>query len=109
MHTGRTYNPRPMSWVLSARFETTGTNMRRIIFSCCLVVALCPVGCSRKVQKPSLFNPGPANYQRQNATVHDPYPLNDVGPPIVGGRPRDFQVPADEVTRARQYAPWGAR
>jgi len=59
-------------------------------------------GCSPDVRKPRLIGPGPAWYQRANAEQFDPYPQNDMGPEIVGGRPLDFQKPPDEVVRARQ-------
>jgi len=65
--------------------------------------------CSSAVRKPTLLHPGPAYFQRNNAQQFDPYPLNDLGPEIVGGRPREFQKPPSEVDRARQgqtIAPW---
>jgi hypothetical protein len=62
-------------------------------------------GCTPEVHRyirfPSLDNPGPAPYQRAAAIRHDPYPLNDVGPEIEGGRPREYQQPVNEVDRAR--------
>ena len=63
------------------------------------------IGCTSEVHRymrfPNLYNPGPAPYQRAEAIRHDPYPLNDVGPEIEGGRPRDYQQPVNEVERAR--------
>lgn len=49
----------------------------------------------------SIAHPGPAAYQRSLAIQHDPYLLNDVGPEVVGGRPRDYDIPLNEVQRAR--------
>lgn len=69
------------------------------------VLLLC--GCSPTLHKPQLLHPGPAWYQRRIAEEFDPYPLNDLGPEIVGGRPREFQKPDNEVTRARQQLPLG--
>ncbi len=71
--------------------------------------ALLPLlaACSATVRKPQLQHPGPAGYQRNNAMQFDPYPLNDMGPEIVGGRPIDFQKPPAEVLRARQQQPVG--
>lgn len=63
--------------------------------------------CSPYVRKPQLLHPGPAGYQRYNATQFDPYPQQDVGPEIVGGRPPDFAVPPNEVERAYQHDPSG--
>ena len=57
-----------------------------------LLVALVS-GCGG-YQLPDLYHPGPAGYQRAVATQrHDPYPLDDVAEPVVGGRPREFQRP----------------
>lgn len=36
--------------------------------------------------------------------VHDPYTLNDLGPEVVGGRPREYQQPVTELERARMYS-----
>ena len=71
----------------------------------CLVSLCVPIAaCSPSVRTPRLYNPGPAGYQRYQATAgHDPYPLPDVGPEIEGGRPREFQRPTPEVERARQF------
>ena len=42
--------------------------------------------------------------------MFDPYPLNDIGPAIVGGRPREFANPLPEPQRneltARPTSPW---
>ena len=65
--------------------------------------------CSPTLRRPQLVGPGPAPLQRYNATQFDPYPPNDVAPPIVGGRPIDFMMPPNEVERGRQYLnqqPW---
>jgi len=71
-----------------------------------LVIAL---GCSHP--RPLLAPQGPMRMQQNNASYHDPYPDNDAGPEIVGGRPRDFQVPSAEPVRSRRFAEslWGAR
>lgn len=50
---------------------------------------------------PDWLHPGPTQYQRFNAVLHDPYPDNDAGPEVVGGRPRDFQKPLAEPARNR--------
>ncbi len=60
-------------------------------------------GCSSAVRTPHLLHPGPAPLQRGNAEVIDPYPLPDMGPEMVGARPREFDVPRNEVVRAQQY------
>ena len=44
---------------------------------------------------------GPRRGSAGQAIQHDPYPLDDVGPEIVGGRPLAYQRPVHEVDRAR--------
>ncbi|MDI9443696.1 MAG: hypothetical protein QM844_05970, partial [Planctomycetota bacterium] len=56
-------------------------------------------GC-RGMHIPRIQGPGTAPYQRGIAERFDPYPENDVGPAVVGGRPRDFDRPAAEPVRA---------
>ncbi len=67
-------------------------------------IAASVIGCSaeagRVIQFPDLAHPGPAPIQRARAIQHDPYPLNDIGPEVVGGRPREYQQPLPEVDRA---------
>ncbi len=55
----------------------------------------CAVGLPRR----GLGAPGPSQYQRDRATYNDPYPDNDIGPPVVGGRPRDFEQQQPEPAR----------
>jgi hypothetical protein len=56
-----------------------------------------------------LRGPGPIYQQQQNASIHDPYALDELGPEIVGSRPRDFQKPLAEPVRNRWFADswWG--
>jgi hypothetical protein len=68
-----------------------------------LGLLLAGVGCSQTIRKPQLLHPGTAPFQRYNAEQFDPYPPDDLGPSISGGRPIDFGTPRNEVTRARQY------
>ena len=42
---------------------------------------------------------GPIRWQQQNASLHDPYADNQLGPEVVGGRPPDFQHPRSEPVR----------
>jgi hypothetical protein len=72
----------------------------------CLACAACLAagGC---ISDP--FNPGSIQQQRLWATVHDPYSDQDLGPEVVGGRPRDFQQQLPEPVRNRMYVDsfWG--
>ena len=49
------------------------------------------------------FNPGNIHTQRLRATIHDPYSDQDLGPEVVGGRPRDYQQQLPEPVRNRLY------
>lgn len=42
---------------------------------------------------------GTTDQQKARAVKHDPYPLNDIGPEVVGGRPREFSNPQAEPVR----------
>ena len=80
---------------------------RMFVFA--LLLALPFAGCSSTVRKPKLFHPGPAAYQQYSATQFDPYPQNDMAPPIDGGRPITWSQPPSEIERARQQQPWGPK
>src|SRR5690606_2023045 len=57
------------------------------MWACVLLVSM--VGCANRRWG---FPEGQGTIERQKAraAVHDPYPLNDIGPEVVGGRPREF-------------------
>jgi hypothetical protein len=69
------------------------------------IASVCTGGCAPEAQRfirfPDLAHPGPAFVQRAEAIQHDPYPLNDIAPEIVGGRPLSYQQPISEAERAR--------
>src|SRR6188474_217017 len=81
--------------------------MQRVADLCSSVgvalVATTLTGCAPEAAglRQSFAHPGPAAYQRAQAIHHDPYVLNDVGPEVVGGRPREYMIPVNEVDRAR--------
>jgi hypothetical protein len=57
---------------------------------------------------PSWFHPGSATTQQTRALRYDPYPENEPGPTIVGSRPREYQKPPPETSRARWFlGNWG--
>jgi len=76
----------------------------RWAISLLLVSCLLMVGCN--LSRPNWFNPGTIEQQQQRATIHDPYGDNDLGPEIVGGRPRDFERPAAEPARTQPWKYW---
>jgi hypothetical protein len=55
-------------------------------------------GC-KSTRWPTLFQPGPTEYQRYNAIEHDPYPDPYQGPEALGTRPRDYQRPLNDSQR----------
>lgn len=57
------------------------------------------------MRMPQLENPGSAGYQRYNALQFDPYPLDDVAPPVAGTRPREYERPIPEVKRGQIFTP----
>jgi hypothetical protein len=62
-------------------------------------------GCSGLMRAYNYAQPGDVRYQRSVATAHDPYPLDDVGPEVLGGRPPGYEKPLPEVERARLFNP----
>lgn len=72
------------------------------------VMCLSAAGCANGFW-PRWTNPGTIQQQRLEATVHDPYSDPDLGPEVVGGRPRDYQQPLPEPVRNRLFVDswWG--
>jgi hypothetical protein len=64
-----------------------------------------PVGAQR--WSGGQFGQGSVERQKGRSVYFDPYPLNDLGPEVVGGRPRGFTDPLPEAKRneltARPY------
>jgi len=69
------------------------------LMSLSMLLLLPSLGCS-SLATPSAVS-GTTNYQQLRADRFDPYPEPDIGPEMVGVRPRDFEKPKDEVRRAR--------
>jgi hypothetical protein len=73
--------------------------------ACIMLVLSHVAGCTAEAQRyirfPNFSSPGPAPIQRAEAVQHDPYPLNDLGPEIVGGRPLSYQQSLTETERAK--------
>jgi hypothetical protein len=57
-------------------------------------------GC-QSTSPPSLTHPGSAKAQQNQAVRFDPYPENEMGPAMVGVRPRAYENPIPEPARAR--------
>lgn len=63
-----------------------------------LSVAIFP-GCNSGGAAPR--GPGTIQQQRLGAALHDPYADPNLGPEVVGSRPREFQKPLAEPVRNR--------
>jgi len=99
------YNLAPFSSLVRSHPRQMKSSRLSLWIVCALLL---PLGaCSPTIRRPQWLHPGPEWYQRRNAEEFDPYPMNDLGPAIVGGRPRGFQKPAPEVVRSRQQQPLG--
>jgi hypothetical protein len=71
----------------------------------CVLLSVALPGCA--VERPDWFHPGPTLFQQQQAVLHDPYADRNLGPEVVGGRPRDFQYPQPEPVRNQwRYGTW---
>ena len=65
-----------------------------------MLIALC--GCS-SVATPPWYHPGSEEVQRRRALQYDPYPEAEIGPSADGLRPRDYDKPPPEPSRARWF------
>ncbi len=70
----------------------------RVIY-CCAAVAML-AGCANRQGWGIGGGQGTVDRQKSRAVVHDPYPLNDIGPEVIGGRPREYFNPQAEVVRS---------
>ena len=71
--------------------------MSRMLASALLLVGL--AGCASRPGWGFPGGQGTIERQKARAVVHDPYPLNDIGPEVGGGRPREFYNPQPEAVR----------
>jgi hypothetical protein len=74
--------------------------MSKISITALLLLFIGLAGCQSTAQ-PSLAHPGSAKAQQNRAVRFDPYPDSDMGPAMVGVRPREYQNPISEPARAR--------
>ena len=64
----------------------------RGILSLIALSAVLPTCCGC-LAMPNLAHPGTEDHQQARAQVFEPYPENELGPPVVGARPREYQDP----------------
>ena len=65
------------------------------------LLVLSVLGGCKTTAKPSLTEPRGADVQQKRALRYDPYPDTNAGPAMTGVRPRDYDIPPAETTRAR--------
>jgi hypothetical protein len=82
--------------MLSPCFSLRSRLLGALLGSAVLVVSLTLCGCQNGLQQ-NLQPPGTIWQQRNRAVQFDPYPIDHMGPAIVGGRPREFGKPLPEA------------
>jgi len=65
-----------------------------------VVLLMATAGC-RNLARPDFACPGRIELQQARAQQYDPYPENEPGPRIGGGRPMEYAKPRDEIVRVR--------
>jgi hypothetical protein len=94
-----------MAWIVSNRLRLTLRAIRALAPAAMLLML---TGCG--ALGPYLSNDVPLRYQREQIKRFDPYPDQDIAPPMVGVRPPDFSAPAPEGERAfwgmKRPMPW---
>ncbi len=76
--------------------------MRRTKRSLWLFLVTTIAGCQNPMidaMRWSAQGQGSIDRQKARAVAFDPFPLNDLGPEVVGGRPREFANPLPEAQR----------
>lgn len=66
-----------------------------------LGLVLLSSGCASRSGWGFPWGQGTVDRQNSRAVIHDPYPLNDIGPEVVGGRPRGYMNPLPEAKRSQ--------
>ncbi|MGE0608664.1 MAG: membrane or secreted protein [Pirellulales bacterium] len=74
--------------------------MRRFALIASLIGFVTAGGCAT-TETPQFYTTRSSQEQQAAAQRFDPYPETDVGPQALGSRPRDYQKPVAEPSRAR--------
>ncbi len=72
----------------------------KLVFLPCAALSFLLSGCASRQGWGFSSGQGTIERQKARAAAVDPYPLNDIGPEVSGGRPRDFSSPQPEPVRA---------
>lgn len=91
------------NWTLSKTTQPH-TNLQRWAAMAFAITLAFSSGCANRGWGLS-WGQGTTNRQKARAAVHDPYPLNDIGPEVMGGRPREFFDPEPEAVRHQVTRP----
>ena len=88
-----------LCWVRYSRPTMCSQPLNRIVnFALAAFVIAAMTGCYLPILNGP---PGTIGMQRSRAVLFDPFPSDTLGPPIVGGRPRGFDLPLSDVTNAQ--------
>lgn len=85
------------------------TKAQRFIAAALLLFLLIPCGCNRLNNGPYFGPQGTIGNQRNRNVLHDPFPSNELGPPIVSGRPLGFEQPWAESRNIQSNAHYRRR
>jgi len=77
--------------------------MRRFFLCLCGAALLAAGGCSSLEPFGLWYGPHTTSEsQRAQAQYVDPYPSREAGPELIGGRPRDYDLPRAEPVRVQK-------
>ena len=74
--------------------------MSRLLSVVCLISVI--AGCHLR---PEFGPPGTIGVQRSRAVLNDPFPSDELGPEILGVRPRGFDLPEPRAEGLQKYSP----
>ena len=82
--------------------------MKRLYGLAAGLLVLAAVDGCKHTAGPNWLHPGGAQSQQIQALRYDPFPENETGPAMAGVRPREFEKPPPETSRARwEKGGWG--
>ncbi len=76
-----------------------------LVWGAVVLVGATVAGCCRHLSHNWGEPPGTISYQRSRAVIHDPFPDNSIGPPVLGGRPLGYEYPLAEPAKAQEASP----
>jgi hypothetical protein len=96
--TKKRFDTRPNSRLLNDRLLVPQVLVQSILWGFLCLGCLSAAGCNAS-RYSERFGLGTIDRQKSKAAEFDPYPLNDIGPSVVGGRPPGFFNPLPEPRR----------